>query len=304
MNSIILIFFSATCAAFSNFLFRKNIENLGANHTAVGYLAVYYFFAICIALSVYPNICIDNVDFLMLTIGGFVGLLNSVMMLLIFHALKLGSSGLTFAFQNASAVFPGLILFMILGSDLGFPYTCFQFIGMIVVIVGLFLGTKEGLSPSSGISRKWLKYILSCSVLQILALTFIQARCVMCECVQKCEFFSANTLSDVSDIWFMLGQFSISFISQTWMLLHEKRRLQKQEILYGSLSGIAFFASTWLLLLATKWALPFEQGMLFPCFSISIMILCNIWAYKLYNEAFNFKTNILCSLGILIASSH
>ena len=48
-----------------------------------------------------------------------------------------------------------------------------------------------------------------------------------------------------------------------------------------------------MLLLATKSALSFEKGILFPCFAVSAMILCNIWACKLYHEKFNYLTNVL-----------
>lgn len=73
-------------------------------------------------------------------------------------------------------------------------------------------------------------------------------------------------------------------------------------MVYGSLSGIANASSTYLLLMATKWALPIEKGLIFPLFAVSVIVLCNFWGYKLYQERLDVRTIVLFSLGILIAS--
>lgn len=224
-------------------------------------------------------------------------------MLLTAQALKKGPAGLTFAFQNASAIFPGLILFLLLGSDFGFSCSYFQLTGMVLVLLGLFLGAKKESANQSGASSKWLKYALACFIIQILALTFIQARCVLFGCGEISGLFSDFTFTESDDVWFMPGQFGASFVMQTVIFLREDKRIQASEVIYGSLGGIANFSSTCLLLLATKFALPFEKGILFPCFAVASMILCNLWANRLYNEKFNLKTNALCSFGIFMAVS-
>ena len=66
--------------------------------------------------------------------------------------------------------------------------------------------------------------------------------------------------------------------------------------------GVHNFSATWLLLLATKFALPLEKGVVFPCFAVGTMVLCNVWAKKLYKEPFIVQTHFLCSLGLFIAA--
>lgn len=208
------------------------------------------------------------------------------------RALTRGPAGLTFAFQNASAVFPGLLLFAIFGQEGGFSSSYYQIAGIILVLCGLFIGVKKNSSTEAPTSLRWLKYALACFIVQILALSCIQGRCLLLDpnCV---EHFS-------KDAWFMPGLFGTALLFQVILFIRERRGIQKNELIYGSGGGLANFLSTGLLLLATKLALPFEKGILFPCFSVSTIILCNAWANRLYKETFNVKANSLCTLGILI----
>lgn len=301
MNSLIFSLFAAGFTSLSSLFFRKNADNSIGGCSPSGYLIVFYFISFILSFLLYPDIWKVNINWVILAIGGCVGLLSSTLMLLTSRALKQGPAGLTFAFQNVSAIFPGLILFLFLGSDFGFSCSYLQLTGMAIVIFGLFLGARK--ESTTQASSKWLKYALACFIIQILALTLIQARCILFDCGQIGGVFSDFTFTEADDVWFMPGQFGLSFIMQAVIFLRENKKFQKNEVIYGSLGGIANFLSTCLLLLATKFALPFEKGILFPCFAVAAMILCNIWANRLYDEKFNFKTNILCSFGIFMAVS-
>lgn len=303
MNSLVFSLLAAVCTALSSLFFRKNANNASPNHSANGYLVLFYLFSFLLSFFISSEIWKVNVNLIILALGACVGLLNSTLMILTSQALKLGPAGLTFAFQNASAVFPGMILFLLLGSDFGFSCSYLQFAGMALVLCGLFLGAKKASANHPKASFRWLKYALICFLVQILALTFIQARCVLFDCHDTGRIFSNFSITESEDVWFMPGQFGVSFIIQTIMFLRENKNFQIKEVMYGSLGGIGNFLSTYLLLLATKLALPFEKGILFPCFAVASMILCNIWANRLYNETFNFKTNILCAFGIFMAVS-
>lgn len=303
MNSIMFSLLAAGFTALSSFFFRRNIDSSSKNYSASGYLTVFFLFSFLFSFSLSSDIWNFNINPIILGIGMVVGVLNSTLMLFTSRALKCGPSGLTFAFLNASAVFPGLILLLLLGSDYGFSWSVMQLIGMMLVLLGLFLGSKEESKNHTKASFAWLKYAIICFVVQILALTFIQARCVIFDCRALDGFFSGMIPTQADDIWFMPGQFGISFIMQFAMFLSEKKKFYKSEVIYGGLGGVANFTSTYLLLLATKYALPFEKGILFPCFAVAAMILCNVWANKFYKEEFNLKTNALCSLGIFMAIS-
>lgn len=303
MGSLVFSLLAAGCTSLSSLFFRKNADNSTAGCSPSGYLVLFYFFSFILSFLFSSDIWKVDINLIILAIGGCVGLLSSTLMLLTSRALKQGPAGLTFAFQNASAIFPGLILFLLLGSDFGFSCSYLQLAGMVLVLFGLFLGAKKESASQPQASSKWLKYALACFVVQILALTFIQARCILFDCGQTGGLFSDFTLTEADDVWFMPGQFGASFLMQAVIFLRENKSLQKSEVIYGCLGGIANFSSTCLLLLATKFALPFEKGILFPCFAVASMILCNIWANRLYNEKFNLKTNALCSFGIFMAVS-
>lgn len=298
MNAITLSLLASVCAALSSLLFRKSCTK---NGSPSGYLILFYFCAFILSFLVYPEIWRSDFSPIFFSVGILVGILSTSMMLLTSQALKHGPAGLTYSFQNASAIFPGLILFLILGSSFGFSYTFLQFIGVLLVILGLFTGSKN--NSSQELSNKWLIYALACFAVQICALTLIQARCVLFDCSKLGHFFAQFSFSEKEDIWFMPGQFGASCLMQLIYFLREKKRIEIRSACYGILGGVANFSSTLLLLLSTKWAMPFEKSILFPCFAVSTMILCNLWANRLYKEKFNFKANTLCSIGIFMAAS-
>lgn len=298
MSSLVFVFLAAGSAALSNLFFRKNFTS-SANVSSNGYLLIFYFFSFILSFFIFPNLWTANINFTVVLIGGCVGFLNVSLMVITGRALQKGPAGLTFAFQNASAVFPGLILFSLFDSSFGFSCSTLQLIGMAFVILGLFLGAKRE-SSDSIVYLKWLKYALICFAVQILALTLIQGRCVLFEGDKLEGFLAYFAFTETDDIWFMPGQFGMALVLQSLMFLKEKRKLQTSEMICGSWGGLANFGSTCLLLLATKLALPWEKCILFPCFSVVTIILCNLWANRLYKENFNLAANTLCSFGVFL----
>lgn len=292
---------AAGCSALSSLVFRKNTDSsLSANNPS-GYLVIFYLSSFILSFTLYPDIWNFDISYLILILGASVGVLSSILMILTSRALKLGPAGMTFAFQYASAIFPGLILFLFLGKDFGFSLTLTQLSGMALVILGLFIGArnKNDNSRASG----WLKYALACFLVQILALTLIQSRCILFDCAKLGGIFTTLTITESQDIWFMPGQFGASLLMQIIIFLQTRNKFQGTEVFYGCLGGVANFSSTCLLLLATKYAHPFEQGILFPCFAVASMVICNIWAKVLYKEKFSMKTNLLCSFGIFMGAT-
>ena len=166
------------------------------------------------------------------------------MMLLTTRALQNGPAGLTFAFQNTSAVFPGMILFILFGIGYGFPYSYTQFLGIILVILGLFLGARNQSNHPSTKVTLWFKYALGCLLVQVLALTLLQVRCVFCSHAENVESFSFVSQEDAS---FLLGQFGSAFCIQFLYFFTQKKTLPKQSIVYGTLGGSANFFSTYFL---------------------------------------------------------
>lgn len=299
-NALSLALLASVFTALSSLLFRKNADSASLRSPST-YLAFFYLLSLA-ASFVFANDILDTpVNFIILAIGACVGVFSSTVMFLTSRALTMGPAALTFAFQNASAIFPGLILFFFLGSDFGFSCSYLQLFGMFLVLVGLFLGAKREAERQPKASSGWIKYALACFLVQIFALTFIQGRCLLFEGSNFAAIFSDFTVSPQDDVWFMPGQFGAAFLVQLWVCLRNKQGIELREMAYGSLAGVANFSSNCLLLLATKFALPTENSILFPIFAVSSMILCNLWANRLYNESFNLRTNAICSLGIIMS---
>lgn len=288
--ALLFSFSAAGFAAFSNWIFRKaSVQNREGTRIQE-YLIFFYFLSFLTALTLSPSLWKTPFHPLMGSLGAAVGLLNVFLMRLTSKALTLGPSGLTFAFQNASAIFPGLLLFLIFGPSFGFSCTFLHLIGMTLALCGLFLGQK------GAVAMNWLKIALACFSIQVIALTLIQGRCILFDC-KNLPFLSAG---ETDDVWFMPCQFGAAFCLQALLLFLEGGGFHQKMIGYGSLGGIANGAATALLLLATKKALPLEKALLFPSFSVAVLLLCNLWANRLYQEKFNWKTNLFCASGIFL----
>lgn len=291
MGGLTFSFLASGCASFANYFFRKSSSSSEVSNVNF-YLFIYFLFSFIFAISIYHEILIQTPNFYMISTGMLVGALTITLMLVTAKALEYGSAGLTFSFQNASAIFPGVLLFLFLGEEFGYTVTLFQILGLSAVLFGLYWGCRH--EDSKNFSFKWLSYAIACFVIQVAALSLIQARCYLYECGKF-----PVTLQD--DIWFMPAQFATATILQGLICLRERKKIGKAEALYGIFGGIGNGSATLLLLFATKVAMPHEKTMLFPLFAVSTIVLCNTWATKFYKEKFNFGTNLICSGGILIS---
>lgn len=300
MGSLILCTIAACFSAFSNWIFRKNSLSLTTSSIS-GYLLLFYFFSFILSLTISPSIWHVSFKYTMVVLGGIVGILNVGLMTFTSKALTKGPAGLTFAFQNASTVLPGLLLFFLFGFELGFAYSYIQLFGMMLVLIGLFFGTRGRKNDQVPISTRWLKYALALVLIQGVALTVIQGRFVFFEYFNFSDAMPVE-FEKADDVWFMPSQFGVAFILQSFIFCYEKRKLKKSEILFGTFSGLANCVSTCLLLLATKWATPIEQSVLFPLFAVTTIILCNLWASRLYKEKFNVVSNLICALGVFVST--
>lgn len=305
MNALFFSILASACASSSNLFFRKSSAQ-SVNESSAGYLLFFYFGSFMLSFVLNPFIFSDSLNLLMFGFGMGVGVLNMGLMYLTSRALKTGPAGLTFAFQNTSAVFPGIILYLIFGAEYGFTYSFTQMLGVLLVVYGLFIGArcksinKTSETPTSSFKSSWIKYALACLGVQILALTLIQLRCIFFEYPGE-SLSHSFSLASREDVSFLIGQFGTAFLIQFICFVSQGITWPQKAAFYGSLGGVSNFLSTALLLLATKWALPFEQGILFPCFAVGTIILSNLWANRLYQEKFNILSNVICACGILMS---
>lgn len=304
MVSILFILLAASSASLANLLLRKNSDRSSSLSGTHFYLLSYYAASFFLSFVISPSIWQTEINWVMVSIGSCVGALNVVLMLTMSRALRSGPSGLTFAFQNASAVFPGVMLCLLFGSHFGFSISYLQIIGIILVVYGLFAGTKKGgvsgSTSATSISR-WLIYALACCIIQIAALTLMQGRCVLFEEEKLSGIMISLAMKQGDDAWFMPAQFGTAFILQALLFARQAPKIiLPSNAFFGFTSGLANGACTFLLLLSTKLAADSVKVILFPCFAVLTIVLCNLWSSRLYKEKFNYTSNILCSVGILL----
>lgn len=298
MRALIFSILASVFTAFSCLCFRINTGKNPSRDTSA-YLMFFFLAAFLSSLLISPNLSSQSFNGVIVGVGASVGFLSAMMMLLTFSALKRGPAALTFAFQNASGIFPGVLLFLLVGSDFGYSCTPLQFAGLLIVLGSLFWGAIKEAKTLPKASQSWIYYGLGCFLVQVLVLTLIQGRCLLFGCQEGGHsFFSDFTISQAEDVWFMPGQFAAAFLFMLIFFLKKSRKISGNEVLYGSLGGLGSFGSTLMLLLATKYAVAYEQTILFPLFAVASMVFCNVWATLIYGERFDLRTNLFCAIGV------
>lgn len=279
MQSVLAVFLASFCAAGSSFCIRKNAEYAPNSN---GYLFVHYIVCFLIAFIIYPEIWSTPWKPMISLAGAVTGLFIVVLMKITSRAITKGPAGLTFAFLNASSIFPASILFLIFGKDFGFDLGVFQIIGMSLVVLGLFLAAKKHFGGNTSITKEWVKYALICFFLQALILTMFKWRCLFFTCdIPHVLIPQGFTVED--DLWFMPGVFGMASFTQGILFLRNRRKLHLIESGFGTLGGIANGGSTALLLVAAQWAIsPIENVLLFPLFAVSTIVLCNLRTHRTF----------------------
>lgn len=299
MHSLLAVLLASFCSAGSSFCIRKNAEYSSSSN---GYLFIHYVVSFLLSFAIYPEIWSTPWSPMICAIGAITGLFIVLLMQMTSRAITRGPAGLTFAFLNASSIFPASILFLVFGKDFGFHLSLFQVIGMSFVALGLFMAAKKQLGGNSVVTKEWVKYALACFLLQTLILTMFKWRCLSFTCeIPHALIPKGFTAQD--DFWFMPGVFGMASIAQGVLLLKNKNKMRLIEGGFGTLGGIANGGSTALLLLAAQWAAsPMENVLLFPLFAVSTIILCNLWANRFYHEKFHILPNAMCCVGIFVSA--
>ncbi len=97
--------------------------------------------------------------------------------------------------------------------------------------------------------------------------------------------------------------FLTSGLIQLWMFIAgEKRKPKGKEALYGILGGVLNGTGTFFLIVATSASTALENGIIFPMYSVAIIVLSNVWGQKLYQERVNWKACQVSALGLIIAT--
>lgn len=348
---------SACFAALANFFFRRNLEKGG---TSSAFLSLYFFASLLVCFLFNPTTLHSPFSPVMAMLGACAGCLNFMMLTLTAKSFELGPPGLTLTFQNASCIFPGLLLCLVFGPSFGFFLTPWLITGFVFIILGLYLSSRtygklsservsipsqtmpitaqESIAKPHESSRdlsiakgdtiasldtaslddrsnpgalmqshdrdrfgKWLLCVIPVMVLQGLILTLFQWRVLLFKCHENTHWLIPWTCQKEEDVWFIPAFFLVPTLSQLFLFWKkEGRKFSSSEVTHGLTSGGLNCACTALLLLATKTEGVLKKEMLFPLFTISVILLCNIWSTKIYKERVNWIGIILCVAGVLI----
>lgn len=299
--SLIFVLLAGIFGAAVNYCLRKNFEH---QRSAQGYLSIYFIFSFLIALVLRFEINMQSFSWVMGSIGVVAGMLNLLMMFLVARALQLGPSGLTFAFQNSSSMFPALFLFFLFGRSFGFELHLPLIIGFCCLVLGLFHSSrKESLSKDPSRFATWALLAIAIFFVQGIILSIFQWRTLLLEVPKESHCLIPWTCSIQEDAWFMPGFFFVPAIVQTVIFYFSERRgLSSREIYLGTIAGILNGAATFCLLMATKDASESFRPILFPIFAVTVIFLCNLWGKRFYQEPIDWKGMSLCLAGVLIGS--
>ncbi len=293
------IFIASIFVAASNLCFRKSIDQGG---TSKAYLMIQLFLTFLVAILLNP-VRTGNYEWsnCMGAFGLSGGIVLGIMMAILGKALESGPAGLTFAILNSSTVMPMIIMVLLFGSAFGYVYTTSNGVGSFLVVVGLFLAAAETLKSKK--MAKWVLFAFGAFILHVIFLVFMQWRALFINFPGENGLLISFATEDMVNEWFMPMVFLAATCIQSVIYITSLKRLPNRfEVMYGILGGIANGIGTFFLIRATEVSTSFEHAIIFPLFSVTIILCCNLWGKWLYKEKINWKANAFCVLGLLIGT--
>ena len=296
------IFFMLLAGMFvsaSNLFMRKSIDQGG---TTKGFLVFQMGMAFLVALLLNPvktgsYACNGSIA----ALGIFAGCILAFMLIFLGRSLEKGPAGLTFSILNASTVMPAIVMSLLFGAAKGFPYTPWHAVGSVLVLFGLFMAGKglQGLQDR----KKWLIFCASMFGLHILLLVLFQWRALLLNLSDPQELVSFFTAEQIKSQWFMPFMFLAAMSIQLILFLrHEKRLPRPKEVSYGLLGGTMNGLCTYFMIWSTEVATPLENAVIFPIFSVTTIVLSNLWSQRLYQEQVNWRACQFCAFGLVVGT--
>lgn len=294
-----LMIIASLFVAASNFCMRRSIDSGGSSKA---FLMIQLSLVFLVAILLNPVRTGDySVSPCMLYFGLAGGIILAVMMICLGKSLETGPPGLTFAALNSSTVMPMLFMVLLFGSPFGYAYTVFNALGSTLVVLGLFWAGWG----ARGLEKKmrWATFVVGAFVMHTLFLILMQWRALFINFPGENGLFLNFDVQDAKSQWFMPAVFFAAALIQIGMYLAtQKRRPNRYETLYGILGGLTNGIGTFFMIWSTEVSTPLEHAMIFPIFSVAIILACNLWGRFLYKERVNWLANGLCILGILIGT--
>ena len=297
---ILLVLVAGCFASLSNFCMRRSIDSGGTSQV---YLMIQLSFATMVALLIGP---IRTQEFALnggiAFLGLGAGLVLGLMFLTLGRALEQGPPGLTFAILNASTVMPAVAMAKLFGAAFGYIYTPWHALGSVLVLAGLFWAGRglEGLKDK----RSWLLFATLTFTCHLIFLVVMQWRALVLNWPSPDDLGSIFSSRQMASQWFMPFIYFAAAAVQVcvYLFASERRKPKGAECFYGFIGGGANSISTFFLIWATEVASSLENIVIFPIFSVAIIVICNFWGQRLYQERVNWKACQVCALGLLVGT--
>jgi len=294
-----LMLLAGVFVAMQNFFFRRSIDSGGSSKA---YLMVQLFLTFFVMILLNPVRSGNYTWDIPMALFGFCGgIILAAFMAMMGKALESGPPGLTFAVVNASSVMPIIFMVTLFGAGFGFSYTAWNGIGSALVVIGLFWAAKQAIQEKK--TFNWAFYVLLAFALHTVFLVFLQWRSIFFTQPGARALFLSFSETQSATQWFMpMIFFAASLIQGYVFFTTEKRKPLRAEVGYGVLGGVANGVGTFFMIWSTEVANSVEQAMIFPIFSVSVIVLSNLWAQKMYKEKVNWVANTCCVLGLVIGT--
>lgn len=296
---ILFAILAALLASISNFSMRRSID---AGGSSKGYLVVQLSFSFIVMILFNP---VRTGDYGWSSTAVGLGLIGGVIFGLLMwglgKTLEKGPPGLSFAVLNTSSVAPAILLALLFGMRFGHPYTLFNGIGSALVVAGLFwAGWTSEKNPNKSV---WIAYATLIFIAHTLFLVFLQWWAMILRPELPITSLIPFHMKSTHIQWFMPAIIFVGALIQWIIYFTKKQHFPKgAEIYYGILGGVTNGACTFFLILAPQVASSWENAMIFPIFSVSIILICNAWAQLIYKEAVNWWANGVCVIGLIIGT--
>jgi hypothetical protein len=149
----------------------------------------------------------------------------------------------------------------------------------------------------------WVSFVLAAFILHVIFLVFLSWRALFIRYGSEKGLLLSFDIENARNAWFMPMVFLAAFILQALIFwVDERRTLKKGELLYGILGGIANGIGTFLMIRSTEVAKGWEQAMIYPLLSVSIIILCNLWGQWFYKEKVHWAAIGVCIIGLAVGT--
>lgn len=294
-----LMILASLFVAASNFCMRRSIDSGGSSKA---FLMIQLSLVFLVAILLNPVRTADFAWSNCMAYFGFAGgLILALMMIFLGKALESGPPGLTFAALNASTVMPMILMVMLFGSPFGYIYTLFNGLGSLLVVTGLFWAAWGARRTEKKI--RWTSFVIGAFLLHVLFLILMQWRALFINFPGENGLFLSFDVTDAKSQWFMPMVFFAAALVQVIVYVStQKRWPNRSEVVYGVLGGVANGVGTFFMIRSTEVSTPVEHAMIFPIFSVAVILLCNLWGQLLYKEKVNWSANLCCVFGILLGT--